>query len=77
MGEEAVRIAAPSAPRTASGRIVVMSRFYDGQTQPKRGPGDCYSFFFIIVVKMLFSLEFGTPDMYGRSVGPDIFLVVR
>ena len=34
-------------------------------------------FFFIIVVKMLFSLEFGTPDMYGRSVGPDIFLVVR
>ena len=33
--------------------------------------------FVIIVVKMLFSLEFETPDMYGRSVGPDIFLVVR
>ena len=55
-GEEAVRTTAPGAQRTASGRILVTLVVFI-MARPRRGPSDCCSLF-IIVVRMLFSLEF-------------------
>ena len=55
-GEETVRTAAPGVQRTASGRILVTLVVFI-MARPRRGPSDC-CFLFIIVVKVLFSLEF-------------------